>query len=95
MMDLINWNHTHTVGYASLAAVRKLYRSGAVQSADGKPLSAEPERGHVHKFSTETEPVMITLVNVDAGKVVFVPLSFVELARAIHQGDYGVLANEG
>jgi hypothetical protein len=91
MMDLIQWNREKTVGHASLDAVRRLYRSGAVRAADGKPLAVEPERGHVHTFSTETEPVMIGAVHRQAGIVVFVPLSLVELAKAVHAGRYEVL----
>lgn len=85
MIDLIHWDKNRAKGYAVLEDVRRIYQRGAVKPADGMPPVMEPEIYHVHKFSTEIEPVIITNINYKKGLVWFIPLPQA-LAFAVHQG---------
>lgn len=83
---MIEWNRERTHGVASLESVRQLYRSNRIQPADGREMPFEPERGHIFRSGTESEPVIITSIDYNKQIVNFVRLSE-RITKYLNTGD--------
>ena len=68
-MSAVKWDSGGKYGTVDLEALRALYRDSHSSSADGEPMPAEPEAGHIHKLGSDRDPIIIVSIDYGAGSV--------------------------